>query len=190
MGQPVTKQKANELNDIELDNALAMYQDGFLNEKQFQFVELVSFGEQPHKAAKLAGYKNLGGLLKNSRILDALELMRVRSSRYAKTTREWRRMALKKSYDRLESIANQSQEDGNLSIAIKAEAGLQNTVKILNDMDQESQIRLTLEHGVNSMIASLDISLVTDEELLSKLFHIVSLNDEKLINQNVIEHEE
>ena len=163
MSVPVTNDHAAGLSDDELDSALVTLQSTRLNPGQWIYVEMRAADVSASKAAKASGYASPSTLQNNEYVVDAIVLERERLSRLANTTREWRRLQLRKVVE-----LGYEQDPPMLSAVTGA-------LKALNEMDAENKLRLTLADGMNQMLATLEINVDTDLVLLGKLQHLMGL---------------
>ena len=163
---PMTPESAAKLTDAKIEDTLHFLRTILMNEQQYLFCEYYSMGGTATKAAKAAGYASTGGLLNNSAIQDCTVLMREQLSRLANVTRDWRKLKLRDIVDRA-----MAQDPPMLSAATGA-------IRALNDMDMDEKVALTLEHGLNMMLAKLNVNPEQDLGLLGKLFHTINLSEE------------
>ena len=162
---PITPESASKLDDTEIENTLQFLKTILLNKKQYLFCEFYSVGGvTATKAAQSAGYASSSGLTNNTTIQDCTVLLREQLNRMAHVTRTWRKLKLKE-------IAEAAFTAEQYSAATGA-------IRALNDMDTDEKIQLTLEHGINIMLAKLNINPEQDLGLLGKLFHTINLSEE------------
>ncbi len=165
---PITNEYASGMTDERLDTTINTLTDDYLKPEQVAFAEFFSTGMSSEDAAKAAGYKTAGPLLKNDRVIDLVVLLRERMSRASNTTRAWRKTALREIHDKAVNSENYS-------------AGIA-AIRELNSMDHEEKVRMTVEHGINQMIAKLSIPVEQEFNLIAKVFHIMQWSENELID--------